>query len=387
MKNNIVICGLIENVRGMKESMTMKKKVLIGFLNDGKAGGVDKYILSLVSVVNKEKYSITLLTKTLDTDVQRELVKMGISTRQHSSAKNLIKQYKELKYLMYEEKYDVVYFNMSMAIMGMGVLAAKNVGIKKRIIHSHSSGCDSENIVKRIIMTILHTIMKKVCLTSATTFIACSEKAGEWMYTAKILKSENYHVIHNTTCFDEFKFDITVREQVRKKLNLENKKVIVHVAGFTYVKNHKFIIDVMNKIVQKDENTILFLVGKGGNEEAIRKQVNKLGLEKHVIFTGQVNNVTEYLQAADIFVLASYFEGYPISALEAQVNGLTCILSDTITRESKITTKCYFLPLKKEIWSEFILKLPVDDNRETEVCIEETDNMNLNDCIIKFWEE
>lgn len=367
--------------------MIMKKKILIGFLNDGKAGGVDKYIMSLVGGINKEKYSITLLTKRLDAEVEQELVKAGILTQQHSSAKNLIKQYKELKNLMYEKKYDVVYFNMSTAILGIGLLAAKKVGVKKRIIHSHSSGYDSESRAKRIIMTTAHKIMKRVCFSSATTFIACSEKAGEWMYTPEILKSENYHVIHNTTCFAEFRFNPEVREQVRKKLDLGNKKVLIHVAGFSYVKNHGFIITVMKKIIQKDTNTMLLLVGKGENEQKIRKKVRELGLDRYIIFTGQVDNVTDYLQASDIFVLPSYFEGYPISALEAQINGLICILSDTITRESKITTKCNFLPLKQEYWSEFILEQKIDNERKTEVCKKEIDNANLNESIIKIWEE
>ncbi len=365
----------------------MKKRILIGFLGDGKAGGVDKYILSLVNVIDMEKYQVTLLTKELDVSVHRDLTAKGIETIQHSSAKNPIKQYKDLKNIMQRQKYDVVYLNMSTAIIGMGLVAAKNVGIEKRIVHSHSSGYDSENSVKRVIMTILHNIMKRVCFPAATTFIACSEKAGEWMYTSKILKSKDYHVIHNTVSLDEFRFDRDIRERIRKKLNVENKKVLVHVAGFSYVKNHEFMIRVLKKIVKKDPNTILFLIGRGINEQKIKNQVNELGLEQHVVFTGQVDNVTEYLQAGDIFVLPSYFEGYPISALEAQISGITCILSDTITKESKITAKCNFLPLKTECWSEFILQQAIDSNRKTESYAKELDNENLNESIMKLWEE
>ncbi len=365
----------------------MKKKILIGFLGDGKAGGVDKYILSLVNVIDMDKYQVALLTKELDSGVHQDLTEKGIETIQHSSAKNPIKQYKELKSIMKKGNYDVVYMNMSTAILGMGLLAAKNAGIEKRIVHSHSSGYDSESSAKRAILTGLHNIMKKVCFPAATTFIACSEKAGEWMYTSKILKSKEYHVIHNTVSLDEFKFDKEIRENVRKKLNVGDKKVLVHVAGFSYVKNHEFMIRVMKKIVQEDPNTMLFLIGRGVNEQKIRNQVKELGLEQHVVFTGQVDNVTEYLQAGDIFVLPSYFEGYPISALEAQVSGITCILSDTITKESKITEKCNFLPLKTECWSKFILQQEIDRNRKTESYAKELDNENLNESIMKLWEE
>lgn len=365
----------------------MKKKVLIGFMGNGRAGGVDKYILSLISVLDLKKYSVVLLTKEMDFDVKKELNEKGIATIKHTSAKNPIKQYVELKELMTKEKFDVVYLNMSTAILGLGLVAAKKAGVEKRIVHSHSSGYDSENSIKRFGMTVIHNIMKGLCIPAATIFIACSEKAGEWMYIPKILKSKDYHVIHNTVSFDEFQFDKKIRENVRQRLNVENKKVLVHVAGFNYQKNHEFMIRVMNEIVQKDSNTVLFLLGSGKNEEKIRKQVKETGLEKYVVFLGQVDNVTEYLQAADIFVLPSRFEGYPISALEAQVCGMVCALSDAITRESKITAKCNFLPLKTECWSEFILKQEIDCRRKTEVCLKEFDNENFNKSIIKLWEE
>ncbi len=55
-----------------------------------------------------------------------------------------------------------------------------------------------------------------------------------------------------------------------------------------------------------------------------------MGIENQVIMTGDVDNVHEYLNMFDVFVLPSRFEGLPISALEAQANGLTCICSENV---------------------------------------------------------
>lgn len=365
----------------------MKTKVLIGFVDNGKAGGVDKYILSLLSVLDMEKYEVTLLTKQMDAEILNDLKTRGVSTFSLSSAKHPIKQFNEMKKLMREKKIDVAYFNVSTAILGMGVIAAKYAGVKKRIVHSHSSGCDSESKMKRMIMTFLHTILKRIYFCNATTFVACSEKAGQWMYTSKMIHSPNYHVVHNTVCFEKFQFDKEIRLKMRRELNLENKTLIVHVANFTYPKNHEFLINVFSSMLKENSNYKLILIGSGVNEQSIRNQVCELGLQSHVIFTGLVNNVRDYLQAADIFVLPSRFEGYPISAVEAQVNGLTCVLSDCITEEVQLTPNCYRLPLKEEQWKEFLLNVSIHPERKTEMINHQVDNVSLGERIIQLWRE
>ena len=97
-------------------------------------------------------------------------------------------------------------------------------------------------------------------------------------------------------------------------------------------------------------------MGNGKLEEQIKQKVINLKIEDRVIFLGVKENVNEYYQAMDLFVLPSIFEGLPIVGIEAQASGLKCIFSDRITTESDITENVKFIELNNiEKWDKQIV--------------------------------
>lgn len=359
--------------------------MLIGYIVDGHAGGVDKYILNLISSVQKENFEIDILTNHIDPVLFEEMEEENIHLYEVPTLKHPIRQYKMMKKILRNNQYDVAYFNISTAVHCIGLLAAKKCKVANRVVHSHSSGIDIENKYKRSIMTILHLSGKKIVSRSATSYIACSQKAGEWMFTRKVLKNDNYFVMPNSVDLKKFVYDEDARSAMREKMEWNDKKVLIHVANFTYQKNNEFIIEVFKKVREVQKNTVLVLIGKGNKEEKIRNIVKEYGLSKSVLFLKDIPNVNDYLQAADLFVLPSFFEGYPISALEAQVSGLPCLLSDRITSESKITDSCVFLPLEIETWVEQILCVQQSSERFKFNNIKQFDNSELSSKIEKIW--
>lgn len=365
--------------------MSLKKKVLIGYIGDGHAGGVDKYILNLISTVQRGIYDIDLLTNHIDLELCKKLKQQNINLYEIPTLKHPIKQYKKMKEILASNKYDITYFNISTAIHCIGIMAAKKCKVNSRVVHGHSSGFDIENKYKRFIMTAFHLIGKRIVSNDATTFVACSQKAGEWLYTSNVLNSDNYFVVPNSVDLKKFVYNEATRNMMREKMGWNDKRVLIHVANFTYQKNNEFMIEVFKQLKEVQTNSVLVLIGKGNKEEKIRNMVKNYGLREDVVFLKDIPNVNDYLQAADLFLLPSFFEGYPISALEAQVNGLPCILSERITSESKITERCIFLPLEVKSWIEQILC--VQDNQKRQECnnIEEFDNSELSDKIQKLW--
>ena len=105
------------------------------------------------------------------------------------------------------------------------------------------------------------------------------------------------------------------------------------------------------------------LFGKGDLESEIKEQVESLELTDKVLFMGIKDNVGDYLSAMDIFVFPSLHEGLPFVVLEAQANGLRCILSDTITKQVNLTGNVDFLPLdvSADEWAGYILEKYDDD--------------------------
>lgn len=365
--------------------MKQKKKVLIGYIVNGFAGGVDKYILNLVSSINLEVFDIGILTNKIEPDLAERLRKYNITLYEVPTLKHPVKQYKCIKRIIKENKYEVTYFNISTAIQCLGILAANKCKVENCVVHSHSSGVDIQNNIKRWLMKALHFVCKGVVSRKATSFIACSQKAGEWMYNRKVLEGDDYTVVHNSADTKQYVFDVDVRESMRKQMRWDGKRVVIHVANFTYQKNNEFLIDVFYEAYNKEPDLVLVLIGKGPKEEKIKKMVAQYGIDDVVVFLKDISNVNEYLQAADLFVLPSLFEGYPISALEAQVSGLPCLLSEYITGESKLIEQCDFLPLKKELWIHQILSFQKNQSRKTVIDSEKLDNKDLSSMIEKIW--
>lgn len=224
-----------------------------------------------------------------------------------------IKKYKALKEVYKTGNYDIAYLNISESFNCISAIAAKHSKVEKVVIHSHSSGSSKQSNIKRNIFTFLNYIFRGILYHYGDLFLACSKEAGEWLYPNKILKSDKFKIIYNTVDFEKFKFNPEVREKIRKENNFEGKTVIGHIGNFAYQKNHKFIIEMFSNLSKGTDKYHLLLIGTGEDFKEIKNLVKTLGLENKVTFAGVVENVYEYMQAMDIFILPSKFEGLPIA--------------------------------------------------------------------------
>ena len=256
----------------------------------------------------------------------------------------LLKQYKiyhNLSKYLQENYYDCVHIHSDVANkLYIAGKAAKKSKIPQIIFHSHASEVDGRY---RRIRRFLHRITRNKLKNVGTKFVACSDVAAKWMYP-NINKNE-ITIINNGIYLDRFKYDSNVRQKTRKKLDIENQFVVGHIGRFSYQKNHEYLIKIFKELTKKEKNAKLLLIGEGPEKEKIKKLVNDLNLQDKVIFYGLSNHVEELLQAMDVFVLPSHFEGLPIVGVEAQAAGLPVIFSNKITKEAKLTKNVDFLPI------------------------------------------
>ena len=110
------------------------------------------------------------------------------------------------------------------------------------------------------------------------------------------------------------------------------------------------------------------LVGDGEDVEMIKAKVAEKKLTTCVIFTGQTNRPEYYLSAMDCFVMPSITEGFPITLVEAQANGIPCVVSDAITKEVNVSQHIMFASLQDDL--DVWLKC-VEKNRKRYNCINE----------------
>lgn len=227
---------------------------------------------------------------------------------------------------------------------------AQKYGIYNCIAHSHIAdlGFDYKYVFREF--------GKRYVQKYATRKLSCGEDAGLFLYGHRSFTNFN-----NAIDTEAFRFSHEIRDEVRKELGIGEKTLALgSVARFGYQKNHTFMLEILHKLVQKRADSVLLLVGGGEEEQNIRQRVVQLNLEKNVLFLGLRKDVNRILQAFDIFLMPSLFEGLPVSIIEAQAAGLKCVLSDTIDNKVDLTGNIIFLPLESgaEYWADKLFNMP-----------------------------
>lgn len=263
-----------------------------------------------------------------------------------------IKTFFELRRLLKEKKFDIVHIHSDLAFkILIEALAARSAGSSVIICHSHCTEVDGDH---RIIKKIAHLLSRPVLGKLGTAFFACSKKAGEWMYTKKICNTK-LKIINNAIDCQAFAYNEEIRIKYRHGFKIAEDEILIgHVGRFMYQKNHEFLIDIFYNLHLLDPKTKLLLIGEGELETLIRKKVKELHLENSVIFAGVRNDVNFCMQAMDLFLLPSRFEGLPVVGIEAQAAGLPCLMSDTITKETDLFGLVEFMSLEMppNIWAQ-----------------------------------
>lgn len=340
------------------------KKILIGYIIDGETGGIDRYLTNLLKRIpfDNEEVQVDFLTNHITQQVEKNFSQYNnVNVYEIATLKHPIKQFHQTVALIKRNKYDITYFNISTALHCIGAIAAKKCGVKKRIIHAHASGIDSPNKCKREILTLINSVCKIFLHKQGTDFCACSQTAGAWLFPQKVLNSKSFKIIKNAIDTRPYVFSSTKREEIRRALNLENKLVVGHVGSFNYSKNHEFLLKIFEKLHLKNPQSVLMLVGDGPLYEQIVQRAKLMGLDDCVLFMGKRNDTNNLMQAMDVFVLPSNFEGLGIVGVEAQVSGLPCIFSDRVPSDVVFTNNCSFLAIDKDSsaseWAENILNI------------------------------
>lgn len=260
------------------------------------------------------------------------------------------KQYRALDKLMRENRYDVVHAH-TMFQSGIAMLAAKKAGVPVRITHSHNAGKH-----RRRFSGVYDWIMRRLILSSATELLACGNAAGKFLFGEKEYERRG-KLILNGVPTERFRFSPTDRDRIRQSLNLGDKFVIGNVARLSKSKHQDYLIDLLPELLLKRPNAVLLLIGNGTDRESLQLRAQRLGLSEKVLFLGWVELLQSYYSAMDVFALPSLFEGMPLTLMEAQANGLPCVISENVPKDAIQTDLIRAVPLvDKTAWIQTLCK-------------------------------
>ena len=303
-------------------------------------GGFENFIMNIYRKMDRNQVQFDFIVhKKKDNAYDEEIEKLGgklfYVTRK---SQNPIKNFLEIRKVVKENNYEIVCRHSDSAFTVVDLLAAKLGGAKKIIMHSHSTTTGKVAI---------HKFFRKWMKFVPTHRFACSQAAGQWMF-GKL----DFTFVPNAIDTSEYLYHADIRESMRREWRVEDKNVYGHVGNFVYAKNHTFLLDVFEKITQKDEKAVLFLVGEGELREEIETKIKKLNLQDKVVLTGRRKDVVRFLQMFDLFLFPSVYEGLPVSMVEAQCTGLPCLISASITDEIMLTDCVKQLELKEtlDVW-------------------------------------
>lgn len=306
----------------------MKKVLIFGMTFN--PGGVENVIMNYYRNINRKNIQFDFLCNCENICYEEEILKGNSKIFKITpKSKNFKKYKKEIKnfFKKNSKKYDCIWINVCNLNNIDYLILAKKYGIKKRIVHAHNSQSMEQNFKEKIKNKILHNLNKYRIEKYATDFWSCSESSSRYFYTNKIRKSENYLIINNAINTSKFRFDNEIREEYRKKLGIENNIVLGNVGRMTIQKNQDFIIDILNVLKHKSDKYKLILVGEGNDTIKLEKKVTELNLNNDVLFLGVRDDISEILQAMDIFIFPSRYEGLPLSIVEAKATGINIIAS------------------------------------------------------------
>lgn len=345
----------------MKEDMKIR---VLHVLYKFNKGGLESRIMDILRDIDTSRFAFDFYIESGEVgDYDYEAKSLGSNIFYNKrNAKTRIPSFKLFDVFLRTHTYEYVcaYNQWS----GWYLKAAKRNKVPYRIACAVTAlqGLSIKNCIKNIV--------KKRVNKYANYRLAVSKLAGDWLFGSQEGKKDYVKIIPNAIDSIMYKFSEETRRETRKELGLEDDFVMIHVGNIRKVKNQSFAISVLAEILESRENAKLLLVGKIINEEKyfseLKRKAEEVGVTDKIRFLGQRNDVARLLQAADVFVFPSYYEGFPGAVLEAEASGLPCLISDSITEEVAISSRCKRLPLEKgaDYWAKIILNTNIYDRAD-----------------------
>lgn len=262
------------------------------------------------------------------------------------------KHIKALEKLFKENHYDVFHaMNNTMNLFPLYV--AKKVGVKVRVSESLSMASKAE--LKK---SILKIVLKQFSHLFCNYYVACGKDCGIFQFGKKAYQQGKIEIFK--TCIDAKAntFNQVLRDKTRESFGWSNKIVYGFIGRFASQKNPLFLIDIMNEIKKKKVNAHFVIIGAGNLENEMKSKINAYGLNSSMSWLGRREDIKQFYNAFDAFLLPSIYEGLPVVGLESQAAGLPVFFSDAITKEAAACSLGHFISLKETAskWADIIIE-------------------------------
>ena len=328
------------------------------------AGGMESMIMNYYRKMdrNEIQFDFLLFTKQ-KVFYEDEILSLGGKIYKVTPRReNLIKNKQEVKQFFKQNHYDIAEFHQGITYF-YPLKMAKKYNVQTRIIHNH--GID-RNFLKKF--KLYNEIYAKNRISNlATNYFTCSNEVNNQLFSKSVIKNKKIEIVENAIDVEKYKFNQFDKTKLREELKIDRDVLVYgHIGTFTYPKNHDFLIKIFKKIIEKQPNSVLLLIGEGPLKDCIQKQVKDENLLHQVKFLGVRKDVEKILSLMDCLLFPSLFEGIPLTLIEAQANGIPIIMSDRISKHTVVNDNCIQVSLENpDKWIDKSLKVVMQNQEET----------------------
>lgn len=334
--------------------MDSKKVLVIGLASA--YGGIESFFINVFRNIDKTKIKFDFITFFPVCAYEDELEAAGCKiyhvTRRGS---NPIKNYLELTsfFKTHGNEYDYVWYHTSSSSNVEPLVISKKYCNAKTIVHCHGTNFESSAIARPVHIMLQKINFEKMKKHTDYPF-ACSKAAGNYLFKDEFGK---VIVVNNGIDIDSYVYNKDVRNLVRNEIGVSSSTVVIgHAGRLCEVKNQKFLIEAFAEYQKINPDSILVIAGEGELKAQLAAQANEFNVSEKVMFLGYRNDLNRLVQGFDMFMLPSFSEGFPVSLIESQAAGLSCLVSDVVTNEVLITDLVTFESLDNcaEVWAKRI---------------------------------
>lgn len=313
----------------------MNKIKILMVLGSTNMGGAQIFILNLLKNMDLSRFQVDFAVNFDENygGIGTELKAMGchIYKLPYFRVYNYIHFKRSWQLFLKEHQYDIVHGHSTNSA-SVYLKVAKKMGCIT-IAHCHSAGFRGNKLQQ-----LFKIIFARKIRTAAEYWFACSDIAAQHLYGDGYKLYDKYYNIPNAIIANYYLYNNEVAKKIRTQFDIKEDVFLCgHVGSFTAPKNHAFLLKVFKEILQRVPNAKLICCGAGILQEQVKENALSMGILEHIIFTGVVKNVNEFMMAMDLLIFPSLFEGFPVTIIESEATGLPVLMSDIITDEVDLT--------------------------------------------------
>lgn len=322
-------------------------------------GGVGYCMMNYFRHLDHGKLQIDFLVQDeLPSAFESEIAIAGGTIKKIPGIKNVFKHVFSVYRILKDGQYDAVHSNVN-TLSVFPLFAAWLARIPIRISHAHSASNPKDR--KRHIAKLL---LRPLSRLFPTHYLACSEQAGRFQFGDRKWECGSVKLVKNAIELDMFRFDELARTELRNEFRLNHNFVIGHIGRIAPPKNHFGLVDIFAEVAKRRDDAALVLVGDGPLRKSVEDYIRDKGLDGKVGFVGERHDAYRFYSMFDAFCFPSLYEGLGMVLVEAQMNGLPCIVSTEVPREAGLTDLVDFIPLDAPVsqWAERLLSANRSDS-------------------------